>query len=103
MAKILVSTENMPYKEWLEYRKKGIGGSDASVVCGVNKYKSPIELWMEKTDKLPCSEAGEAAYWGTRLEALVRDKFTKRTGIEVSAVNQILQHEDFPFMLANLD
>ena len=83
--------------------KKGIGGSDASVVCGVNKYKSPIELWMEKTYKIPCSEAGEAAYWGTQLEALVRSEFTKRTGIEVNTVKQILQHEDFPFMLANLD
>ncbi|MDE5859902.1 MAG: YqaJ viral recombinase family protein [Oscillospiraceae bacterium] len=48
MAKILASTENMPYEEWLEYRKKGIGGSDASVVCGINKYKSPVELWLEK-------------------------------------------------------
>ena len=103
MAKILAFTENMPYEEWLEYRKKGIGGSDASVVCGVNKYKSPIELWMEKTYKIPCSEAGEAAYWGTQLEALVRSEFTKRTGIEVNTVKQILQHEDFPFMLANLD
>lgn len=103
MAKILASTENMPYEEWLEYRKKGIGGSDASVVCGINKYKSPIELWMEKTDKLPCSEAGEAAYWGTQLEALVRAEFTKRTGIEVNTIKHILQHEDFPFMLANLD
>ncbi|MDE5859903.1 MAG: YqaJ viral recombinase family protein, partial [Oscillospiraceae bacterium] len=34
---------------------------------------------------------------------MVRAEFTKRTGIEVSRVNQILQHEDFPFMLANLD
>ena len=103
MAKILASTENMPYEEWLEYRKKGIGGSDASVVCGINKYKSPVELWLEKTGQLPYSEAGEAAYWGTQLEALVRNEFTKRTGIEVNAVKQILQHEDFPFMLANLD
>lgn len=103
MAKILASTENMPYEEWLEYRKKGIGGSDASVVCGINKYKSPVELWMEKTGQLSYSEVGEAAYWGTQLEALVRDEFTKRTGIEVSRVNQILQHEDYPFMLANLD
>ncbi len=103
MAKILVYTENMPYEEWLEYRKKGIGGSDASVVCRINKYKSPVELWMEKTDKIPCFEAGEAAYWGTRLEALVRDEFTKRTGIEVNTVKRILQHEDYPFMLSNLD
>ena len=26
-AKILVSTENIPYADWLEYRKLGIDGS----------------------------------------------------------------------------
>ena len=102
-AKILAHTENMPYEDWLEYRKQGIGGSDASVVCGINRYKSPVELWMEKTDQLPPQEAGEAAYWGTQLEALVRAEFTKRTGIEVKQIKQLLQSEEYPFMLANLD
>ena len=103
MTVILVSTENMPYDEWLDWRKKGIGGSDASVVCGINRYKSPVELWMDKTNQLPYQEAGEAAYWGTQLEALVKAEFTKRTGIEVKQVNQLLQSEAHPFMLANLD
>lgn len=49
-AKVLMSTENMPYADWLEVRNQGIGGSDASVVCGISRYKSPVELWMEKTD-----------------------------------------------------
>ncbi len=102
-AKILVSTENMPYEKWLEYRKLGIGGSDASVVCGVSRYKSPVELWMEKTGQMPHQEAGEAAYWGTQLEALVRAEFTRRTGVDVRLVKQILQSEEHPFMLANLD
>lgn len=44
MAVILASTEHMSYEDWLEHRKLGIGGSDASVVCGVSKYKSPVEL-----------------------------------------------------------
>lgn len=103
MAKIVVNTDNLSYAEWLEYRKSGIGGSDASVVCGINKYKSPIELWMEKTNRLTYQEAGEAAYWGTQLEPMVRTEFTKRTGIEVRTVKQLLQSEDNPFMLANLD
>lgn len=103
MAKVVVNTENLSYAEWLEYRKSGIGGSDASVVCGINKYKSPIELWMEKTNRLPYQEAGEAAYWGTQLEPMVRTEFTKRTGIEVRTVKQLLQSEENPFMLANLD
>lgn len=101
--KILASTENMPYTEWLEHRKKGIGGSDASVVCGINRYKSPMELWLEKTDQIQSAEVGEAAYWGNVLESVVRSEFSKRTGIEVQCVNQLLQSEEYPFMLANLD
>lgn len=103
MAKVIADTTEMPYTEWLEYRKKGIGGSDASVVCGINKYKSPVELWLEKTNKLPYQEAGEAAYWGTQLESIVRNEFSKRTGIEVKTVKQLLQSEKYPFMFANLD
>ncbi len=102
-AKVLVSTADMPYMDWLEYRRKGIGGSDASVVCGVSRYKSPVELWLEKTGQLPSQEAGEAAYWGTQLEGLVRAEFTKRTGIAVIEKKVLLQSEEHPFMLANLD
>lgn len=101
--KVLASTENMPYPEWLEWRKKGIGGSDASVVCGINRYKSPVELWLDKTGQIQSAEAGEAAYWGTILESVVRTEFSKRTGIEIQCINQLLQSEEHPFMQANLD
>ena len=100
---IIVSTENLPYTEWLKLRRRGIGGSDASVVCGINKWKSPIELWLDKTGQIPHQEAGESAYWGTQLEPFVRAEFTKRTGIEVIPHNKLLQSVEHPFMLANLD
>jgi len=102
-AIVLTSTENLSREEWLAYRKLGIGGSDAPVVCGVSKYKSPLELWSEKTGQHPPKEAGEPAYWGTLLESLIRDEFTLRTGIKVITVNQILQSKEYPFMIANLD
>jgi len=60
-------------------------------------------LWMEKTNQLPPQDVGEAAYWGNVLEPFVKDEFTKRTGIEVVPVTHILQSEEYPFMLANLD
>ena len=103
MAIALVSTVDMPYGDWLAWRRKGIGGSDAGVVCGVSKYKTPLELFMEKTGLSPPAEAGEPAYWGRQLESLVKAEFTKRTGIEVIAVNKLLQSKEYPFMLANLD
>ena len=36
-------------EEWLELRKKYIGGSDASAVVGMNPYRSAYALWAAKT------------------------------------------------------
>jgi len=102
-ARVLVDTSGLSREDWLGYRRMGVGGSDASVICGVNRFKSPVELWQEKTGQIPDREAGEAAYWGTQLESLVRAEFTKRTGIEVITVNKILQSKLYPHMLANVD
>lgn len=103
MPNILVSTENLSHKEWLAWRNKGLGGSDASIVCGINKYKSPMQLWLEKTGKIIPEEAGEAAYWGTQLEPIIREEFVKRSNLEVIKEPNILQHSQLSFMLANLD
>jgi len=103
MPNVLISTKYLSHDEWLQWRKKGIGGSDASVICGVNHYKSPVELWMEKTDQIEPKVAGEAAHWGTMLEPLIRVEFTERTGLQVKQEHAMLQHSEYPFMLANLD
>ena len=47
------STLDMSHQEWLEDRKRGIGGSDVATVLGLNKYKSPYQLWLEKTGHAP--------------------------------------------------
>ena len=36
-------------EEWLKNRTKGLGGSDASSVIGMNPWKSNVQLWEEKT------------------------------------------------------
>lgn len=36
-------------QEWLDWRKKGIGGSDAPIILGISPWKTPYELWEEKT------------------------------------------------------
>ena len=103
MAEVLAKTLDMSRDEWLEARREGIGGSDAAAICGLNKWRSPFEVWMEKTGQLKPKEAGEAAYWGTQLEDLVAREFMKRTGLKVQRRNAILRHPKYHFMLANLD
>lgn len=102
--KILVKTNKMERKEWLKWRCMGIGGSDASVIAGVNKYKSIFQLWMEKTGQAE-PEEGESEYthFGTVLEPVVKREFTRRTGLKVRNKRAILQSGEHPFMLADLD
>lgn len=102
-ANILARTLNMDRDMWLEFRRKGIGGSDAAAIAGLSKYKSPVAVYLEKTGQLEQEEAGEAAYFGNKLEALVAEEFTLRTGLKVRRRNAILQHPEYPFMLANID
>jgi putative phage-type endonuclease len=104
MLNTLVPTETMTKEEWQKYRNQGIGGSDVSAICGISKYKSIFELWVEKTVGVTESEDdSEFAYWGTTLEPIIRNEFIKRTGLTVSTVPSILQHPDHKFMLANID
>ncbi len=100
----LVSTDNMAYSEWLKWRKKGIGGSDAGSVAGFSKYRSPVAVWLEKTGKVePSKEESQAARFGRKLEPIVAEEFAERTGLKVEPVHELLQHPNYPFMLANLD
>ena len=34
--------------EWLEFRKTGIGGSDAAAILGLSPFKTNVEVWEEK-------------------------------------------------------
>ncbi len=101
----LVSTKNMSREEWLSVRGQGIGSSDAACAVGISPYKSPLELWLEKTERqaAPDLASNDAVFWGTTLEHIIANVYAHRTGSKVRRLNAVLQHPDHPFMLANLD
>ena len=105
----LVKTQELNRDQWLSVRQGGIGSSDAAAAVGLNPYRSALELWMDKTgrgDALPQVDPNDESspmYWGTLLEPIVAAHYTKRTGRKVRRVNAVLQHPDYPWMLANLD
>lgn len=105
MPKLIMTVEQMQDRDaWLEIREHGIGGSDASVIVGLNRWKSPWQLWMEKTGQAEPEDVSEkeSVYWGTQLEDLVAREFSKRTGKKVQR-RGVLQHDEYPFMLASVD
>lgn len=103
MAEVLVKTVDMDRDEWLRWRRLGIGGSDASAVAGLNRWRSPVQVWLEKTGQIEDTGDSEAMYWGRVLEDVVAREFSKRTGKKVRRRNAILRHPEHQFMIANVD
>ncbi|PFB75660.1 hypothetical protein CN286_23315 [Bacillus anthracis] len=103
-AKVLVNTLNMEHNQWLQVRTQGIGGSDVSAIAGLNKWKSAVQVFLEKTQAIEKEDIqSEAAYFGNVLEEVVAKEFSKRTDMKVQRRNAILQHPEYPWMLANVD
>lgn len=107
----LVSTKGLSREEWLQYRRQGIGSSDAATAVGLNPYQSPLELWLVKTGRdegLPPVDPDDDTspmFWGTVLEPVVAERYARRTGNRVRRCNAVLQHPDpdKSWMLANID
>ena len=98
-----IPTKDMSHEEWLEHRRKRIGGSDAASIIGMNSYSSPYTVWADKLGKLPPKEDNEAMRIGRDLEDYVAKRFTEETGKKVRRENNILINPDIPFAHANVD
>lgn len=97
----------MTREEWLEERKKGIGGSDAATIIGANPYKDNIKLWEEKTGRRKAEDISDKPYvkYGTDMEPILRESFKiKHPEYEIlNEENSIIKHPKYPFLFASLD
>jgi putative phage-type endonuclease len=91
-------------KEWYEKRRQGITGSDISAICGLNPYKTSIDVYLDKTSKKGHQDkSSEPMYWGNRLEAIIAEEYSLRKNVQISIEEEILQHEKYNFMLGSID
>ena len=81
--KKLVSTLNLDKKDWLKYRKQGIGGSDAGAVCGMNPYRTAMQVYYDKITEDVEDIDNEAMRQGREFEAYVAKRFMEASGKKV--------------------
>lgn len=98
-----INTRNMSREEWLELRRKSIGGSDAAGIIGLSSYSSPYSIWANKTGRLPDGEDNESMRIGRDLEAYVAKRWEEVTGKTVRRNNALLINSQYPFAHADID
>ncbi|MCH1960852.1 YqaJ viral recombinase family protein [Romboutsia hominis] len=126
-ANITHNTKKMSKYEWLKERGKGIGGSDASSVVGLNPYKSSVSVYLEKLNYIKnninniydktinsmlnknTQHIEDTIYTnykielGNKLKDFVAKEFALKTNKKVRNINGILKNDKYPFAIANID
>jgi putative phage-type endonuclease len=89
--------------DWLAQRRTGIGGSDVAAILGLSKWRTPLDVYLDKRGERGDQPDNQAMAWGRRLESAVLSAYAEETRQDVRRPEGIIAHARFDWMLANLD
>lgn len=86
-------------------RARGIGGSDAPTVAGVDPYRQPLELALIKRGELEEEDVSEkpAVVMGRTMEPAIASAWEQRTGKKLRAVNLTQHHPEHEQIWGHVD
>lgn len=84
-------------------RMTGLGGSDIAAALGYSTYKSPVELYMQKTGRMVDDSESMRLRFGQHAEEFVAQEYTRATGHRVQRFNPMLRSQRFPNIIGHVD
>ena len=102
----LVDITTLTEDQWLDWRKKGIGGSDVAAALNMSPYRTARDLYHDKIGVVPAIEGPDKSITfqiGHLLEDVVAQIFAKKTGLTVYEDHWMYQHPLYPFLIADVD
>jgi putative phage-type endonuclease len=93
----------MDKQEWLRERKNYLGGTDLAAICGLNPYRTALDVYLDKTSDNISEETNAAMRWGTLLEDVVAKAYSEDTGYDVEIEPNTIYYPQYSFLAANID
>jgi len=89
-------------QEQLELRKSGLGASEMPAVMRVDRWRNPVDIYLEKTGKAEPFEGNEYTYWGNALEDKIAQRYAEENGVEL-VESGTLVHPKHEWLMATPD
>jgi putative phage-type endonuclease len=89
-------------EEWLKARTVGLGGSDIGAILGLSPYRTPVDVWMDKSGRAAPQAETLQMRFGTYAEEFVAKEYSQQTGFGVQRFTTMLHHPSAP-ILGNID
>lgn len=89
-------------EEWLAERQNYLGGTDVAAIVGKSKWKTPLDVFLEKTGQKKDVVAARKAEAGLVLEPLIRGWYAEEIGKPI-APGRTIRDPQCPFLGVNTD
>jgi putative phage-type endonuclease len=85
-------------------RRTFLGGSDMAAILGLSPWKTPYQLWLEKTSEAPPEDNDSGVKRrGRRLEPVIVDWMREDYGLKIIAHNERYVDQELPFLSCEVD
>jgi len=87
-------------------RRKWIGGSDVAAILGISPWKTPLQLWNDKTQPaMPETDAARLRVLnrGKRMEPYILDMIRDEHGVNVIAANERYTDQAVDYFACEID
>ncbi len=102
---VIAKTSELSKEKWLELRKlNGIGGSEAAAAVGMNRWRGPLDVYLDKTSETIEAKAdSDAMLFGRLFEPIIRNEFARRSGLSVVECPYMFGSQEYSYMFADID
>nr|AJG38131.1 hypothetical protein [bacterium enrichment culture clone fosmid MGS-K1] len=90
-------------REWHRERQTGIGGTDVAAILGLDRYRTPLDVWRQKMGLDSEQEPHPSAEAGKRLEGVIARWWSDDTGLPIKRRRLVARHKDAYCLLGHTD
>jgi putative phage-type endonuclease len=84
-------------------RAKSLGGSDVGALLGLSRYRSAVDVWMEKTGKEIAIRDSLPLRFGQFAEEFVASEYALATGLSLASHDAAVIHPEYRYMHGHID
>jgi putative phage-type endonuclease len=90
-------------QDFTRERTKYLGGSDIGAILGFSKYRTTLDVWLEKTGREVNTADNLPVRFGTFAEEFVANEYANQTGYSLAHSEEGITHPKYPFMVGHID
>ena len=90
-------------QDFTQERQKYLGGSDIGAILGLSKYRSPVDVWLEKTGKRNNPINSLPLRFGQFAEAFVASEYALATQVHLVQHDGAIIHPEYSFFQSHID